>query len=97
MADKKYELTTDGYHEVLSKPGEPLRTKTYARGEKVTLTDERAEQLIKLGAVKDPNAKDDAEPGAQTKAPGKGSNAGGSGEPNGTGATGGGGQGGTAS
>jgi hypothetical protein len=67
---KEYELTADRLSLVTSKPGDPLEYEDHVKGDKVSLTEARAKELIAAGAVKDPDASDDAgEPGGQTEAP----------------------------
>lgn len=70
MATKDYELVADATSLPTNKPGEPFTYKSYVKGDKVPLNEEQAQRLIEAGAVKDPDAKDEAQdPGAQTEAP----------------------------
>lgn len=93
MANKSYELAAETFHQVTSKPGETFAYKTYTKGDKVALPEDRARELIEAGALVDPSASTSGKAGGQTKAPSKDSSAGGTGDPAGTGATGGGGDG----
>lgn len=59
MADKEYELLV---------PMSVDSRTHHKKGDPVTLSEERAAELIAAGAIKDPSAKDE-EPGGQTVAP----------------------------
>lgn len=66
----KYELLADVSHQFTNGKDASEGYTTYVRGDSIPLTKARAAELIAAGAVKDPDAKDDAaEPGGQTEAP----------------------------